>query len=151
MNVVALGSQQGVAHAATNDDLVCLAGQCFNHAELIRNLGAAEDDHVRVLRLLSYRGQNRQFLFYELACVSRQALSDVIHRCLRTVDNAKAIGNKSAVIGCQSNELVSELAALSLVLGGLTRVEADVFYQHHVTIVEAVGTLMSVFSGDVAG
>ena len=71
MDVIALGGQQGVAHAATNDDLVSLASQCFNHTELIRNLGAAEDNHVRVLRFLSYSGKNRQLLFYELACVSR--------------------------------------------------------------------------------
>src|SRR5699024_3823259 len=50
LHVVALRRQHRVAHAAADDDLVCLISQRFNHTQLVGYLRAAENNYVWVCR-----------------------------------------------------------------------------------------------------
>ena len=49
-HLVALGGQEGEHHPATDEQLVGLAEQVVDHAELVGDLGPAEDHDVRPSR-----------------------------------------------------------------------------------------------------
>ncbi len=151
LGVVALGVEEGVAHAATDDDLVGLAGQSLDDAQLVGDLGAAEDDDVRGLRVGGGLLQDGDLLLHQVAGVGRETLGDVVHGGLRTVDDAEAVGDEGTVVRGQGGELVGEGAALGLVLGGLAGVETHVLEEQDVALGQAVGALVGVLTGDVAG
>ena len=77
-DLVALGLEEGEHHAATDDQAVGLVEQVLDHAELVGDLGAAEHDGERALRVLGGLGQGLDFLLDQQACGGRQIGGNVV-------------------------------------------------------------------------
>src|SRR5699024_3156098 len=89
LHVVALRRQHRVAHAAADDDLVCLISQRFNHTQLVGYLRAAENNYVWVCRFRCNGREHVELRLHELAGIRRKQLSYIVDRCLRAVTTPK--------------------------------------------------------------
>ena len=128
---VALGGQERVAHAAADEQSVDALEQVGDHAELVGDLRAAQDDDVRAVRVGEHLLEDLRLLQDEPAGGVRQQLGDVGHRGLLAVHDPEAVGDVD--VG-QCGQLVGERAALGGVLAGLARVEPDVLQQRHLAV-----------------
>ena len=151
MHVNALGCQEGVAHAAADDDLVGFLGERLDDAELVGHLGAAEHHHVGAFGGFGYLFEHVDFFLHEATGIVREALGHIVHGGLGAVDHAEPVGHEGAVVGGEGDQLVGEGTAFGFVFGGFAGVEAHVFQQEHVAVGQAVGALVGVFAHDVTG
>lgn len=122
-DLVALGLEEGVGHAAADEQAVGLAEQLVDDGELVGDLGPAERDHVGALDLVGELLQDADLGGDEVAGVVRQAGRQVVHGGVLAVHRAEAVAHVD--IG-QRGQPVGELAALGVVLRRLTGVEAEV-------------------------
>lgn len=122
-DLVALGVEEGVGHAAADEEAVGLAEQLVDDGELVGDLGAAEDDHVGALDLGGQLLQDTDLGGDEVAGRVREARGEVEDRGVLAVDSAEAVADVD--VG-ELGELVREGTALGVVLRGLTGVEAEV-------------------------
>ena len=133
-HLVALGLEEGVHHAAADNQAVGAAEKILDHAKLVRHLGAAEHDGQRTLRVLSSAGQCLDFLLNEQAGGRRQELRDRIVGSLRAVHNTEAVGNEDIA---EFGDLLGIGVTLSLVLAGFFRVEAHILEQNNIAVVHS--------------
>ena len=66
-DLVSLRLQERVGHAAANDERIDLAHQVVNHANLVADLGSAEDRHKRLLRMAERLAEILEFLLHQQA------------------------------------------------------------------------------------
>ena len=118
-----LAFEEGVRHAAADEDAVGLAEQLVDDGELVGDLGAAEHDGVGALDVLGELLQDADLGGDEVARGVRQPRREVEDRGVLAVHGAEAVADVH--IG-EGGELVGEGAALGVVLGRLTGVEAQV-------------------------
>ena len=131
---MALGGKEGVDHPAADQQRVGLGEQVGDDAELVRDLRATQDDHVGPLGLVGRLPQRLDLVEHQEAGRVRQAKRHVVDRRLLAVHHAETVGDER--VG-QRGELVGQRAALGLVLGGLTCVEADVLQQRDLAVGQA--------------
>ena len=105
---------------------VGLLQQVGDDAQLVGDLGAAEDDAVGALGVTGDLGQGLDLLEDEQAGGRRQQLGDVVDGRLLAVDDAEAVGDEGVA---ELGVLAGELFALLVDLGGLTGIETDVLEQ----------------------
>ena len=134
-DLVALGLEEGEHHAAADQQLVGLAEQVVDDAELVGDLRAAEHHDVRALRVDGQPAQHVDLGRDQAAHGVREPLRDVVHGRLLAVHDAEAVGHER--VG-ERGELVGERAALGVVLAGLARVEPDVLQHRDLAVLEAV-------------
>ncbi|BFO20549.1 hypothetical protein SHKM778_69370 [Streptomyces sp. KM77-8] len=122
-DLVALGLEEGVRHAAADEDAVGLAEQLVDDGELVGDLGAAEGDDVGPPDVVGELLQDADLGGDEVAGVVRQPRGEVEDRGVPPVHRAEAVAHVDVGEG---GEPVGEVAALGVVLGRLTGVEAEV-------------------------
>ena len=116
-----LGREEGVHHAAADEDLVDPRQEVLDDAELVADLRSAEDDRVRTLGLLGEAVEDVDLLLDEEARCGRQELGQFVDRRLLAVHDAEAVRHEHVA---ELGELRGEGAALGLVLRRLAGVEA---------------------------
>ncbi len=93
-HLVALGGQEGVRHAAADQDPVGLGEQVVDHAELVRHLRPAEHDGVRPLRLDGQPAEHVDLGQHQPTCGVRQPLRDVVDAGLLAVHHPEAVADE---------------------------------------------------------
>lgn len=131
---MALGLEEGVGHAAADEDAVGLAEELVDDGELVGDLGAAERDDVGPLDVLGELLQDADLGGDQEAGGVRQARRELVDGGVPTVHRAEAVADVDVR---QGGEPVGELAALGVVLGGLARVEAQVLDDGDLTVAQA--------------
>jgi hypothetical protein len=147
-DLVALGLEEGEDHAPADEQLVGLAQQVVDHAELVGDLGATEHDDVRTLRLLGEATQHVDLGRDQRAHGAGQDLRDVVDAGLLAVHDPEAVGDED--VG-EVGELPGEPGTLAVVLAGLARVEADVLQQGDLPVLELGDGLVRRLPHRVAG
>ena len=132
-DLVALRLEEGEDHAAADQQRVRLGEQVVDDAELVGHLRAAEDDHVRTLRLVGQPVQHVELGLHQAAHRRGQLEGDVVDRGLLAVDDPEAVADEG--VG-QLGELAGEGAPDLVLLAGLAGVEADVLQHRHLAVVE---------------
>ena len=111
------------------------AEQVVDDTELVRDLGATEHDDVGPLRVVGQPAQDRDLGEHESACGVRQPQRHVVDARVLAVHGAEPVADVH--LG-EAGELVGERAALVVVLGRLTLVEAQVLEQRDLSVGESV-------------
>ena len=127
----ALGLEEGVNHAAANDQTVGLVEQVFDHTELVGDLGTAEHDGQRAFRLNGSAGQSLDFLLDQQAGSSRKIGSNVVIGALCAVHDAEAIGYERFA---ERSNLLGISGALLRILAGFFRVVTHVLQQNDIAV-----------------
>ena len=130
-DLVALGLEEGEAHAAADEQPVDLGQQRLDHGQLVGDLGAAEHHHVRPLGLAGQPRQHLDLAQHQPAGVVRQQRRHVVDAGVLAVHRAERVVD---VRVAERGELVGEGAPLGVVLAGLARVEAQVLQQRHLAV-----------------
>jgi hypothetical protein len=128
---VALGLEEGEAHAAADQQLVDLGKQRLDHRELVGDLRTAEHDHVRLLGVLAHAPQNLDLAQHQPARVVREQGRNVVDRGVLAVHRAERVVD--VVVG-ERGQLLGEGDAYGVVLGRLALVEPQIFEQQNVTV-----------------
>ena len=115
-DLVSLGLEEREHHAAADQQPVGLAEQVVDHAELVRDLRAAEHDGIRSLRLLGQPAEHLDLGEHELPGRVRQSLRDVVDAGLLAVHDAEAVAHERVT---ERRQLVGERTTFGLVLAGL--------------------------------
>lgn len=147
-DLVALGVEEGVGHAAADEDAVGLAEQLVDDGELVGDLGAAQDHHVRTLDLGGQLLQDADLGGDEVAGRVREAGGQVEDRGVPPVHGAEAVAHVD--VG-ELGELVREGAALGVVLGRLAGVEAQVLDDGDLAVGESRDGLLGGGADGVGG
>ena len=104
-DLVALRRQEGEHHPAADQQLVGLAEQVVDDAELVGDLGAAEHHDVRPGRVLGEPAQHLDLGQHQAAGRVRQALRDVVHAGLLAVHDAEPVADERVA---ERGQLVGE-------------------------------------------
>ncbi len=119
-DVAALGLDEGVAHAAADDEVVHLAHQVLEDGQLGAHLGAADDGGKGPLCVLEHIVDGLDFAFHEVAehLVVREVSGDEGGGAVGAVSRAESVVDVAVCIGSQGlDELL--LGGLHGSLGGL--------------------------------
>ena len=127
-HLVALGLQEGVGHAAADDEGVHLAQEVFNDAELIGNLGAPQDGQEGPLGVLHGVAQVLDFLLHQVAHGGfLHVIGDAGGGAVGPVAGAEGVVHVDVAKGGQV--LGEVLDVLGLLLA-----EAGILKKHHVAV-----------------
>ena len=118
-NGQALSQEEGVGHAATDDQGVSGVDEVIENADLGGNLGTADDSDEGALGLGEDAGQRVDLLLEQEASDGRQVSGGAHDGTLGAVGGAEGIENEDVTIG---SELLGDLGIVLL----LTLIEADV-------------------------
>ncbi|EGJ78227.1 putative phosphoglycerate kinase [Streptomyces sp. Tu6071] len=138
-DLVALGGEEGEDHAAADEDAVGTLQEVVDDAELVGDLGAAEDDGVGPLDVLGELLQDADLGGDEVTGVVRQELRQVVDRGVLAVHGAEAVADVDVR---EVREPLGEVPALGVVLAGLAGVEAQVLDDGELTGLQAVDGLV---------
>ena len=145
-DVVALRQQEREAHPTANEHPVDPRQQVFDDGELVGDLGAAEDDDVRPLRVMGEPLQHLDLAQHQLAGRMREAERYVVHARVLAVHGTERVAD--VAVGERSQPL-GEGAAFVVVLARLARLEPDVLQHGDVAVGEPVDRLARRLTGDV--
>ena len=118
------------AHRAADQDLVGDFEEAVDHADLVGDLGAAEDDDQRPLGRLDHLGQLGHLALQQQARVGGQVVGDPGGA------GVGAVGGAEGVVDVDVAELGEAFGQVRVVLR-LPRLEAEVLEQQHVAGAEA--------------
>ena len=130
---MALRREEGEHHAAADEEPVDARQEVLDDAELVADLGSAEDDRVRALGVLGEAVEDLDLLLDEEAGRGRQDLGELVDARLLAVHDAEAVRHERVA---EFGELRGERAALRLVLRRLARVEPQVLDDRDVAVLE---------------
>jgi hypothetical protein len=108
-DVVAECGEEGEDHSPADEEVVGTIDEIVDDAELVRDLGTAEDDGERRGGIVEQPIADLDLGPDERAGVVRQEAGDVVDRGLLAVDDAESVGDE--VIG-QLGQLTGEVLAL---------------------------------------
>ena len=145
---MALGGEEGEAHAAADEQSVDPGQKVLDHSELVADLRPPEDDGVRPLGVCEHRREHRDLGPHEVARVAGQEPGDVGNAGLLAVHDPESVADESVGEG---GPLCGQGLALSGVLAGLARVEPHVLEHGHVAVLHAADHLTRRRPTDVAG
>ena len=146
-DLAALGLDEGVSHAAADDEVVHLVEHVLEHCELAGYLGAADDSGEGVLGVLKHVVDSLDLTLHQVAehLVLGEVVRDEGGRCVGAVCGAECIVDVAVCVGCQGlheillGSLDCGFCSLLLLVGsilcesaGLTFllcIEAEVFEQ----------------------
>ena len=149
-DLVALGLEEGVRHAAADEQPVDLGQQVRDDAELVGHLRAAEHDHVGPLHVVGQLLQHVQLGQHQATGVRREHRRDLVDRGLLAVDHTEAVGDERAARD-ERAQLGGQLGAVHGVLAGLARVEAHVLQQDDAAVGQAAGQRLRGLADQVTG
>ena len=146
-----LGGKECEAHAAADDDAVGLRRQVLDDRQLVRHLRAAEHHRVRPLGRTGQLLEDFDLGGHQCARVVRQQRRDLVDRRLLAVHNPEAVGDESAVVPGEFDQLFGQGQPLVVVLAGLARVETNVLQQQDVAVGQPLRAGQCVGTDHVAG
>ena len=135
-DVVALRLQEREAHAAADEQLVHLGSECLDDAELVRDLGPAEHDHVGPYGVGGQRLEHVDLGRDQTAGGVRQLARDVVDAGVLAVHGAEAIADVEVEPAAEADQLVGERGTLVVVLAGLAGLVAEVLDQSDLAVAE---------------
>ena len=141
-DAVALGGQEGVGHAAADNQGVHLLQKVVDHVQLVGNLGAAQDRHEGTLGVGQSLAHDGHFLLDQVAADVGQVVSHTGGGSVGPVSRAEGVVDENVGHGSQS------LAQLGIVLG-LTLFKAGVLQQHDVAVFQSGGLGPGILAGHV--
>ena len=139
-HVQPLGGQEGVGHAAADEDCVDLGQQVGDDADLVGDLGAAQDGHEGAHRVFQRLAQVFQFLLHEEAGYGGQQVGHAF---------GAGVGAMGAAEGVHDVDVAQfgQLLGHAGVVLGLALVEAGVFQHQHLTGLERLGGRLCLGTG----
>lgn len=141
---LALRQQEGVGHAAAEDEHVDLGQQVVDDLDLVGHLRAAEDRRERSGRRLEQVRQGDDLALHEQARVGRQELRDADRRGMRAMRGTERVVDEDVgVTGQRRRE--------ARVVGLLLLVEAQVLEQEQFAGAEALDRVLGADAERVAG
>ena len=96
---LALREQEGVRHPAAEDEHVDLGQQVVDDADLVGDLGAAEDRGERPLGVLEQLGEHLDLALHQEPGVGRQQLRDADRRGVRAVSGPERVVDVDVGVG----------------------------------------------------
>ena len=143
-DLIALGLEEGVSHAAANDQGIALLQKIINDIQLVSNLCTAEDGNERTNRVLNRIAQEVDLLLHEVA--------DYV----RTVDELSNadIGAVSPVSGTES-VVYEDIGQRSQVPGegfavfGLLRTETGILKKDDVAVLHSINCCAGIWTYDL--
>ena len=143
-HAAAHGREEGVGHAAADDDLVALFDQVVDDADLVGNLRAAQDGDQRT-----------DGVFKGVAHEADLFLDQVAHGGGKIVGHAGggamgSVGGTESVVHEDLGQRRELFGKLGVVLG-LARLKADVFQQHGFAVLQFGGKGLRAFAYHVLG
>ena len=132
----ALGCIEGMSHAAADDDFVDLLDHVADDADLIGNLGTADDSHERMLGSLKGLADVVDLFFHEETGNHFHILSNAGVGSMAAMGNTESVIHSHISQGCQ---LLGELRIVLL----LSLVIAEVLQQEDFTGLEVSSSLLS--------
>ena len=91
LHVQALGGQEGIRHAAADDELVAFGEQGFHNQDLVADLCAAENGNIGMFRIGDGAPKIFQFLFHQETGDSRQEVRHAFGGGMGAVRRTKCI------------------------------------------------------------
>ena len=112
-DLAALGLDEGVTHAATDDEVVDLADEVLEDGELGGDLGASDDGRQRALGLVEYMVDGLDLAFHQVAehLVIREILGDEGGGGVSAVSGTESVVDVAVGIG---SEMLHELLLAGL-------------------------------------
>ena len=147
-DLVALGLEEGEHHAAADEQLVGLAEQVVDDAELVGDLRAAEDHDVGPRGVDGQPAQHVDLGGHQAAHRGRQPQRHVVHGGLLAVHHPEPVGDER--VG-QVGQLPGERRPDLVVLAGLAAVEADVLQHRDLAVLEPGHRLVGALPHRVGG
>ena len=151
----AAGLQEREAHPAADEQPVDLRQQRGDHPELVGDLAAAEDHHVRPAQrvpVAGQPGQHPQLAEQQVPRVRREPAGHVVDAGVLAVHGAEGVVHVRPRGADQRGQPVGERLPLGVVLAGLPRLEAHVLQQGHAAVDQLVdgrgGTVADGVGGD---
>ena len=142
-DLVALRLEEGVGHAAANDQGVHLAHQVLDDADLVAHLGAAKDCDERLLRMRQRLAQIFQFLLHQQAGRALlHKMRDALGRGVGAMRRAESIVH---VVVAELGKLPGEIRIVGFLLG----MEAEVLQQQRLPTLQLVGHLLRLHANAV--
>ena len=126
LHVQAFGCQEGIRHAAADDELVAFGKQVFDHQDLVADLGAAQDGNIGMFRVGNRPPQVFQFLFHQETGNGRQEVRHALGRGMRAMRRTKGIID---VHIAQRSHLLGQSHIVLFFFG----MEAGIFQHDHFT------------------
>ncbi len=147
-DLVALGFEEGVGHAAADEQPVDLGQQVGDDAELVGDLGPAQHHHVGPLGALGQLAQHLDLGHDQPARGVRQQPGHVVDAGVLAVHGAEAVAHVE--LG-QPRQPGRELTARGVVLGLLARLVAQVFQQGHLAVLERLDRAPRALADHIGG
>ncbi len=124
------------------DKGISLVKEVVDNAELIGNLGAAEDSNEGSLGLIESTAEELKFLSYEETAYCGQIVRYALSGCVCTMYGTESIGYVNVRHG---SELLCKLG----VIFGLFLVETKIFKEHNLAGLEILGKSLCIFADNV--
>jgi len=141
-DAAALGGEEGIGHAAADDEGVDLVEQVVDDVQLVGDLGAAEDCHKRALGIGQGLAHDADFLLDEEAADGGEIVRHAGGGGMRAVRGAKGVVYED--VG-QRGELAAQLG----IVLRLALFKAGVLEQHDLAILEGGGQTLRVLAHDI--
>ena len=143
-HTIALGCQEGIRHAAADNQGVHLFEQIVDDVQLVGDLGAAQNGDKRTLGISQSLAHDADFLGNQEAANSGQIVGHAGR------GGMCAVGGAEGVIYENVSQIGKRLAQLGIVLG-LALSKTGVLQEHHVTVPEPGSQTFAVLAGNVIG
>ena len=143
-DAVALGLQEGIGHAAADDDGVSLFEQVVDDGDLVGDLGAAEDSDEGALRIVQRLAHDGQLLVDQQTGISGQIGGNTCGGGMGAVNGAEGIGDKDV------RHVGKGLGECRVVLF-LADVKAEILEKHDLTGLQRGGLGLGILTDDVGG
>ena len=98
---MALRLEEGVGHAATNDQRIDLVEQVLDHTDFIGNLCATKNGNKRAFRIVERLAHDIEFFLDKEAAHGRQIIGQTGGGGMRAMRGAKGVIDKQLGHGCQ--------------------------------------------------
>ena len=141
---LALGLEEGVGHAATDDEGVNFIQQVADDADLVADFGAAENGDERPLRMAQHLAQVLEFFLHEQA--GRGLLHEASDADRGGVSAMRGAESVVYVVVRQAGKLLGELGIVGFFFG----MEAQILQQQGLALFQPSGHLLS-FGADAFG
>ena len=147
-DLVPLGGQERVGHAAADQDPVGQVQQVADHGQLVRRLLAAEHHHEGPGRVGGELAQHRHLVPHQVSRGVREQQRQVVDGRVLAVHRAEPVAH---VHLAEAGQPLRELAALGVVLAGLGRLKTHVLQHRDVLVAEAERGVLGRGPGHVGG
>ena len=141
---LALGLEEGVGHAAADDEGVNFIQQIADDADLVADLGAAENGDERPLRMAQHLAQVLEFFLHEQA--GRGLLHEAGDADRGGMSAMRGAESVVYVIVRQAGKLLGELGVVGFFFG----MEAEILQQQGLALFQPSGHLLG-FRADAFG